>query len=143
HRRLAGVRARVVFEVALVVVVAHQRLPVPADLVDGPACAFESASHCFCTSFSAEVITMPDGAKMRDGIGLSSASGRPVPRIALTAMTTPAVNTMSTSTAKTIDSVPWMKVLRMTASSAPASLAAPKLVCPASLALRYWKCCVQ
>ena len=101
------------------------------------------ASHCFCTSFSAAVGIMPDGAKIRDGTGSSALSGAPPPRMALSATTTPAATTMTTSTANTIDSVPWMNVLRMTASSWSAFLAAPNAVLPASLASRYWKCCVQ
>ncbi len=53
---------------------------------------------------------------MREGTSSSTASGRPVPRSACSAITTPAMNTISTSTANTTDKVPWMKVLRMTAS---------------------------
>ena len=108
----------------------------------GARCAV-SASHCFCTSFSALVGIIPDGAKMRDGTGSSSDIGRLWPRITLSATITPATNTMTTNTAKMIDSVPWMKVLRITASSWSAFLAAPKVVLPASLALRYEKCWVQ
>ena len=56
---------------------------------------------------------------------------------------TPAANTMTTSTANTIDSVPWMNVLRMTASIWSGFLAAPNVDLPASLASTYWECCVQ
>ena len=49
---------------------------------------------------------MPDGAKMRDGTGSSSVSGRPTPRMVRSAAITPAANTMTTSRAKTIDNVP-------------------------------------
>ena len=47
---------------------------------------------------------------------------------------------MTTSTANMIDNVPWMKVLRMTASIWSASLAAADVVLPASFAPTYWEC---
>ena len=86
---------------------------------------------------------MPDGAKMRDGTGSSSVSGRPTPRMVRSAAITPAANTMTTSRANTIDSVPWMNVLRITASIWSGVLAAPNADLPASLASTYWECCFQ
>src|SRR3954469_163477 len=111
--RFVGVRVPAMLDVAAVVIVAHQCGPVPTDL----ACEFGNASHCFCTSRSGLVVMSPDGANSRDGTGSSSERGDPAPRMALSATITPAANTMMVRTANTIDSVPWMKVLRMTASS--------------------------
>ena len=127
-----------VCDVALIVAVAHQCADVPTDLVaDSP-----KASHCFCTSFSTGVANSRDGPKIRDGNGVSTASGRPRPRIERIAITTAAATTISTTVAKMIDSVPWMNVLRMTACSWSGSLAAPNDALPASRASRYWKCWV-
>src|SRR5690606_33640161 len=126
-------------DVAVIVVVAHQRGDVPTD----PAEEAAKASHCFCTSFSAAVVIRPDGAKIRDGTGSSSEVGTPSPRRWRITITAPAATTVITSSANTIDKLPWMNVLRMTSSISPGVFAAPNAVWPAALASRYWKCCVQ
>src|SRR4051812_374079 len=133
HHRFVGVSALPMVDVPLVVVVTHQGAAVPTDL----ACGRGKASHCLLTSFSAAVGIMPEGAKIRDGTGSSALSGGPPPRITLSATMIPATNTMTTSAAKITDRVPWMNVLRMTASIWSAFLAAPNAVLPASLALTY------
>ena len=73
--------------------------------------------HWRCTSRSPAVAIIPDGANIFDGTGSSSVSGRPPPRIALTIAMIAATSTITTTVAKTMDSVPWMKVFRMTSAS--------------------------
>ena len=87
--RLAGMYSPAVRDVALVVAVAHQCAYIPTDLVAESA----RASHCFCTSFSALVANSREGPKVRDGTGVSMASGRPRPRIDRAAVTTAAATT--------------------------------------------------
>src|SRR5581483_41128 len=108
--RLAGMGSATVLNVSPVVRVAHQCAAVPTDLAEDTA----SVSHCRCTSRSVAVGISPAGAKHREGAGSSSASGVPPPRATRSTMTAPVTKTTITSTAKTIDSVPWMNVLRMT-----------------------------
>lgn len=86
---------------------------------------------------------MPDGANIVDGTGASSVSGLPLPRITLNITMIAATNTITTTTAKTIESVPWMEVFLITSASWPGVFAEPKAFFPDALAAAYWKCCVQ
>ena len=86
---------------------------------------------------------MPDGANIVDGIGSSSVNGLPWPRIDLNITMIAANSTITTTTAKTIDSVPWTAVFLITSASWPGVFAEPKAVFPDALAAAYRKCCVQ
>jgi hypothetical protein len=51
--------------------------------------------------------------------------------------------TITVRVTKMIDRVPWMKVLRTTASIASTFFAVPKLVSPRASASRNAECCAQ
>ena len=85
----------------------------------------------------------PAGAKRREGTYGSWWSMTSVPRKARTVASTDVVMTISANTRKTTESVPWMKVLRTTASMAGTDFAAPKLVFPAASASWNARCCAQ
>src|SRR5690606_15593614 len=76
-----------------------------------------STSHSFCTSFSAAVARKPLGEKIFEGCSSDSVLDTVPERIALRHTYAPTTVTINTSTANTIESVPWMKVLRMAVST--------------------------
>src|SRR6202012_1449964 len=80
EHRFAWMRASPIFEITPVVGVTHHGAPIPGDPTDdtsqrdSPNGARRNASHCRCTSRSATVGIMPEGANILDGTGSSSVS---------------------------------------------------------------------
>ncbi|SLI82073.1 Uncharacterised protein [Mycobacteroides abscessus subsp. abscessus] len=84
----------------------------------------------------------PLGAKIFDGSSGDSVVGLSPARQARRHTMVPTTATTSTSTANTIESVPWMKVLRTTTSTSCGVLAVRQSV-PASCACWHRLCCFQ